>query len=114
MEHLITRLTILRDSQTISPEVFEKVILFTNRLNQKNLLDSSDIITMMITHITMALQRGQSQEQIIEMDEEIKEEIKSHPQIQQANLLWEENQDLFHMLPDNEKYYILANFCNIL
>ncbi|MGL4676121.1 MAG: PRD domain-containing protein [Brevinema sp.] len=114
MEQLITRLTILRDSHTISPEVFEKSLLFTQRLNHKQLLNSSDTLTMMITHITMALQRVLSKESIIEMDKTIKEEIKNHPKIQRATLLWEENQDLFKILPENEKYYILANFCNIL
>lgn len=114
MEQLIERLTILRDSQVIVTEVFEKMLLFLNRLNNENLLDGSDSITMMITHIAMALQRQISLENIIEMDEDTKNEINLHPYKVQAQALWDYNQDIFEELPENEKYYILANFCNIM
>ncbi len=48
------------------------------------------------------------------MNEDTKEEINDFENIQQAHNLWDENIDIFEKLSINEKYYILANFGNIL
>lgn len=109
-----TRLTVLRDSQTISQEVFNKVSLLIERLKDKDLITDSNTTLMMVTHIAMALQRIQTNEQIEEIDPEIKDEINTHENNRKALSLWEENNDIFIGLAENEKYYILANFCNIL
>lgn len=114
MEQLIFRLSILKDSQTISEEVFNKVNSLMVRLEQKGIVMDSEVVTMMVTHIAMALQRVNGGEAIGAMDEDIKEEINNFENIQQAHNLWDENIDIFEKLSINEKYYILANFCNIL
>lgn len=114
MEEMLMRLRLLKDSGTISKDVFENVKKLLHRFSDKNMINNSDTVIMMMVHITMALQRAYVNESVIEMEDSVKEEINSSENIDKALKLWDENKDILGVLSDNEKYFILANFCNHL
>ncbi|MGL4393823.1 MAG: hypothetical protein ACRCS8_01165 [Brevinema sp.] len=110
MERYMLRLHNLKDTDIISETAYNKSVELIHRLDQDDLLSSSETFTMMITHIAIAFQRVQNGEDIVKMRDDIVEEILSHPHITEAISLYEKNIDLLGELSDNEKPYLLANF----
>ncbi|MGL5722319.1 MAG: hypothetical protein ACRCY4_07970 [Brevinema sp.] len=114
MEKQKERLQILRDGGLIDETIVQKMNVLLSSLAEKGLLHQEDRVSMLVTHVAMALSRLAKGEAIDQVDENLQEEVESSPNFSQALALWDELVCVLGELPLAEKYYVLANFCNII
>lgn len=108
------RLNLLRQSEVISPLVHQNMNRFLDYLKNQPIQSDEDRLNMMSLHMAMALMRAQNGESIAPADGDLVEEVEAHPAYPKALGIWNAHADILGALPEGEKYYILANFCNII
>lgn len=108
------RLSLLRQNEVINPLVYQNMNRFLDYLKTQPIQKDEDRLNMMSIHMAMALMRAQNGESIAPADRDLAEEIEAHPAYPRALGIWNAQADILGALPEGEKYYILANFCNII
>ena len=109
----MNRLEILKNSQVISENTYEKAKKIEKFLIKK--LNQSEGLEMMITHYSMALERMMRNEKINPLCEEGIKEIENHKNYQNSIKLLEELNEITETkLSVEEEKYILLHLLNLM
>ena len=112
MEKLEYRLNILKSSNVIDDEIYEKLIKLLNYLrNDWNIILTEDNGSMLITHLSMALKRIKEGENVNKIDEEVYNYALKSDKLEAVKKIYNgivENV-FIEDLPEEEKKYIYVN-----
>ncbi len=112
MEKLEYRLNILKSSNVIDDEIYEKLIKLLNYLrNDWNIILTEDNGSMLITHLSMALKRIKEGENVNKIDEEVYNDALKSDKLEEVKKIYNgivENV-FIEDLPEEEKKYIYVN-----
>ncbi len=112
MEKLEYRLNILKSSNIIDDEIYEKLLKLLNYLkNDWNIILTEDNGSMLITHLSMALKRIKEGENVNKIDEEVYNDALKSDKLEEVKKIYNgivENV-FIEDLPEEEKKYIYVN-----
>lgn len=112
MEKLEYRLNILKSSNVIDDEIYEKLLKLLNYLkNDWNIILTEDNGSMLITHLSMALKRIKEGENVNKIDEEVYNDALKSDKLEEVKKIYNgivENV-FIEDLPEEEKKYIYVN-----
>lgn len=112
MEKLKFRLDILKNSEVIDEEIYNKVISLIEHLDKKwEITLTEENGAMFITHLSMALKRIKENENVSNIDETVFEEVLVSDKLNKIKKIYEDiEKNIFvEKLPEEEKKYILVN-----
>ena len=112
MEKLEYRLNILKSSNVIDDEIYEKLIKLLNYLrNDWNIILTEDNGSMLITHLSMALKRIKEGENVNKIDEEVYNDALKSDKLEEVKKIYNGIvENVFSEdLPEEEKKYIYVN-----
>lgn len=110
------RLIILRDAGQIDNEVFVNVKKIISMMKEKYDIElTEENGAMLITHLSIALQRIKSGDYINQLNDEIFSQVKNNKFYKKAEEIIENIERLINILiPDNEKSFIVMHLCALL
>ena len=112
MEKLKFRLEILRNSEVIDEEIYNKVISLIEYLDKKwKITLTEENGAMFVTHLSMALKRIKQNENVNNIDKTVFEEVLVSDKLDKIEKIYEdiEKNIFIEKLPEEEKKYILVN-----
>lgn len=112
---LDVRLNILKEAGQISEETFEALKRVINMLNDKfDIKLTEENGAMLITHLSVALERIKKGEIIEGIDSEIYEQIKNHPAYKECiKVLKSIEEESNIKIPENEETFIMMHLCTL-
>lgn len=112
---LDVRLNILKEAGQISEDTFnilKKVILMIR--DKWNIQLTEENGAMLITHLSVALERIKKGEIIEGIDSEIYEQIKSHPMYKKCTEVLKNIEEESNIkIPENEQTFIMMHLCTL-
>jgi transcriptional antiterminator len=109
------RLQILKDAGQISEETFEALMRVIEMFDNKwEIALTEDNGAMLITHLSVALERIKRGEEIEGIDSEIYNEIKNHSDFEKCKKVLENIEEEARIsLPQNEETFIMMHLCTL-
>ncbi|TXJ14283.1 PRD domain-containing protein [Brachyspira aalborgi] len=110
------RLEILENSSVIDSDIKVSMLKIISVFKDKyKIILTEENGSMLITHISMALVRIRSNQDIKEIDNSAYEEVIDSEYFQEANNIYKDLENILNIpIPEYEKKYILVNICVIL
>jgi transcriptional regulatory protein LevR len=113
---LYTRLQIMKDAGLISEETFEGLNQIIEMFNSKwNVELTEENGAMLITHLSVAIERIKKGEIIEGIDSEIYSEIKKHKDFDRAKQMLKNIEEVAAAdMPESEETFIMMHLCTLL
>jgi len=110
------RLQILKDAGQISEETYEGLNRIIDMFKNKwdiTLVEENG--AMLITHLSVAMERGRRGEVIEGIDNEIYNEIKNHCEFDKCKRIVKDiSEEARINIPENEETFIMMHLCTLL
>lgn len=113
---LYMRLQIMKDAALISEETFEALKRIIEMFNNKwNIELTEENGAMLITHISVALERINKGEIIEGIDSEIYVQVKDHEEFDKCKQMLNDIMEVSNTdIPYNEETFIIMHLCTLL
>ena len=113
---LFMRLQIMKDAALISGKTYESLKLIIDMFNKKwNIELTEENGAMLITHLSVALERIKKGEIIEGIESEIYSEIKRHKDFNKAKQLLKNIEEAAATdMPESEETFIMMHLCTLL
>jgi transcriptional antiterminator len=107
------RLNILKDAGQISKETYDALIRVIEMFKNKwNVLLTEENGAMLVTHLSVALERIKKKEVVEGIDSKAYEEIKNHCEYEKCKKVLEDiTKEIVIEIPKNEETFIMLHLC---
>lgn len=109
------KLTILLESNTINQKAFDYAQTVLDYLREKEIIKEDEEADVLITHLAMAASRQGTEEIIVSVDENVKQEIEADENYEKAAIIWNELKKVAPItFSSNEDGYIHLHLVTLL
>lgn len=107
------RLNILKDAGQISKETYDALIRVIEMFKNKwNVILTEENGAMLVTHLSVALERIKKMEVVVGIDSEAYNEIKDHCEYETCKKVFEDiTKEVVMEIPKNEETFIMMHLC---
>lgn len=109
------RISILYENNVLDKEVYENIEFITNFIEEQITCSDEDKINMFWTHLAMALQRNNKDEEITDLDQEMVNELSDLENYSQALEIVDNIEKMINVkISEGERAYIILHLCNVI